>query len=137
MVLPGITDIETLDTPEESKQFLVFFWCFLDEPAGNLEQTQVVPRCRSCCRRCATLANWLAVTMIRSEILDRGSYSKEAHRDLMEMCAAGQLEYLALIRRTSANVAPWDRGLEEGGYELEPYVRGSERNRPAETRNQL
>ena len=30
MVSPAITDIETLDTPEESKQFLTFFWCLLE-----------------------------------------------------------------------------------------------------------
>jgi len=71
------------------------------------------------------------------EILDRGSYSKEAHRDLIEMHTAGQLEYLALIRRTSANVAQWDRGLEKDEYELEPYVRGSEWDRPAENQHQL
>jgi hypothetical protein len=71
------------------------------------------------------------------EILDRGSYSQEAHRDLLEMHAAGQLEYLTQIRRTPANVAQWDRCLEEGRYELEPYVRGSEWNRPAENRHPL
>ena len=71
------------------------------------------------------------------EILDRGSYSKEAHRDLLGMHAAGQLDYLALIRRTSVNVAQWDRGLEKSEYELEPYVRGSEWDRPAEKQHQL
>jgi len=71
------------------------------------------------------------------EILDRGSYSQEAHRGLLKMHAAGQLEYLAQIRRTPANVTQWDRGLEEGEYELERYVRGSEWDRPAENRHQL
>lgn len=71
------------------------------------------------------------------EILDRGSYSKEAHRDLLDLHTGGQVDYLALIRRTPVNVAQWDRGLMWGEYELEPYVRGSEWNWPAEHRHRL
>ncbi|MCP4451832.1 MAG: hypothetical protein GY809_10250 [Planctomycetes bacterium] len=60
------------------------------------------------------------------EILDRGSYSQHAHTPLMQMHTEGQLDYLAQIKRTSKNVAQWERGLQWGEYTLQPYVRGSE-----------
>jgi hypothetical protein len=67
------------------------------------------------------------------EILDRGSYSQHAHTALMQMHTEGQLDYLAQIKRTSKNVAQWERGLQWGEYTLHPYVRGSEWHwRPAQ-----
>jgi ribosomal protein L32 len=71
------------------------------------------------------------------EILDCGSYSQDAHRELLVMHADGQIEYLTPIRRTCKNVKQWDRGLEWGEYELEPYIRGSEWDRPSEQRHRL
>lgn len=71
------------------------------------------------------------------EILDRGSYSQDAHRDLLSGHAAGQWDYLAHLRRTVTNVAQWDRGLTWGEYDLEPYVRGSEWHLPPERRRRL
>ncbi|MCX7681040.1 MAG: hypothetical protein N2508_03575 [Anaerolineae bacterium] len=71
------------------------------------------------------------------EILDRGSYSQDAHRDLLAGHTIGQWDYLAQLRRTAANVAQWDRGLAWGEYELEPYVRGSEWHLPPERRHRL
>jgi len=71
------------------------------------------------------------------EILDRGSYSQEAHRDLLAGYTAGQWTYLAHLRRTPANVTQWDRGLTWGEYDLEPYVRGSEWQWPPERQHRL
>jgi hypothetical protein len=71
------------------------------------------------------------------EILDCGSYSQDSHRDLLAMHAAEQIDYLTPIRRTKVNVKQWDRGLEWGEYDLEPYVRGSEWRRPGEQQHRL
>jgi len=71
------------------------------------------------------------------EILDRGSYSQHAHTPLMHMHTEGQLDYLAQIKRTSKNVAQWERGLQWGEYTLQPYVRGSEWHWTPEQRHRL
>jgi len=71
------------------------------------------------------------------EILDCGSYSQEAYRDLLEMHSDEQVELLARVRRTAKNVRQWDRGLAWGEYELETYVRGSEWELPAEQQHRL
>lgn len=71
------------------------------------------------------------------EILDRGSYSQDAHTPLMHMHTEGQLDYLAQIKRTSKNVAQWERGLQWGEYTLQPYLRGSEWHWPPEQRHRL
>jgi hypothetical protein len=71
------------------------------------------------------------------EILDCGSYSQDAHRELLAMHFGGQADYLARVRRTAKNVRQWDRGLAWGEYDLEPYVRGSEWELPAEQRHRL
>ncbi len=69
-------------------------------------------------------------------IFDRGSYSQTAHNGLMTMQDEGAANYLAHMRRTSKNVAQWDRGLLWGEYELEEYVRGNEWDYlPAERHN--
>ncbi len=71
------------------------------------------------------------------EILDCGSYSQDAHRDLLAMHFEERADYLARIRRTAKNVRQWDRGLTWGEYELEPYVRGSEWDLPTEQQHRL
>jgi hypothetical protein len=71
------------------------------------------------------------------EILDCGSYSQDAHRELLALHAAGHLDYLTRLRRTAHNVAQWDRGLLWGEYELAPYTRGSERHWPADQQHRL
>ena len=71
------------------------------------------------------------------EILDRGSHSQEAHRDLLQLHSQGHLDYLAQIKRTAKNVAQWERGLQWGEYVLEPYVRGSEWHWAPERRHRL
>jgi|GEM_PF-2823302 len=71
------------------------------------------------------------------EILDCGSYCKEAHRDLLQLRQELGLNYLARIRRTAKNVEQWDRGLTWGEYDLEPYVRGSEWKLPRHRQHRL
>ena len=71
------------------------------------------------------------------EILDCGSYNKDAHRELLQMHTELGINYLARIRRTPKNVQQWDRGLDWGEYDLEPYVRGSEWHWPAQRRHRL
>jgi hypothetical protein len=71
------------------------------------------------------------------EILDCGSYSQDAYRDLLKMHFEERVECLARIRRTAKNVRQWDRGLTWGEYDLEPYVRGSEWDLPAEQQDRL
>ena len=71
------------------------------------------------------------------QILDRGSYSQQAHTPLMQMHTEGQLDYLAQIKRTAKNVAQWERGLQWGEYTLHPYVRGSEWHWTPEQRHRL
>jgi hypothetical protein len=71
------------------------------------------------------------------QILDRGSYSQHAHNPLLDMHTQGQLDYLAQIKRTSTNVAQWERGLQWGEYPLHPYVRGSEWHWPPDQRHRL
>lgn len=71
------------------------------------------------------------------EILDRGSYSHQAHTPLLDLHAEGRLDYLAQIKRTAKNVAQWERGLQWGEYTLQPYVRGCEWQWPPEQRHRL
>jgi hypothetical protein len=71
------------------------------------------------------------------QILDRGSYSQEAHTALLQMHTEGQRDYLAQIKRTAKNVAQWERGLQWGEYPLEPYVRSSEWQWSPEQRHRL
>ena len=71
------------------------------------------------------------------EILDCGSYSQDAHRELLAMHFEERLHYLTRIRRTPKNVQQWDRGLTWGEYDLEPYVRGSEWDLPIERQHRL
>jgi hypothetical protein len=71
------------------------------------------------------------------EILDRGSYSQQAHTALLHMHGEGQLDYLAQLKRTAKNVAQWERGLQWGEYRLEPYVRSSEWHWSPQQRHRL
>ena len=87
-------------------------------------------------------ARWLvgggeADTVPVFEILDCGSYSQDAHRELLAMHFGEQVDYLARIRRTARNIRQWDRGLTWGEYDLELYVRGSEWELPAKQRHRL
>jgi len=71
------------------------------------------------------------------EILDGGSYSQQAHRELLTLKDTESVDYLTRLRRTAKNVAEWDRGLQWGEYPLEPYVRGSEWGWKADQRHRL
>jgi hypothetical protein len=71
------------------------------------------------------------------QILDRGSHSQQAHTALLQLYTAGQLDYLAQIKRTAKNVRQWERGLQWAEYTLQPYVRGSEWQWSPEQRHRL
>ena len=71
------------------------------------------------------------------EILDCGSYDKDTHRELLRLHFESGSDYLARIRRTAKNVEQWDRGLDWGEYDLEPYVRGSEWRLPRHRQHRL
>jgi hypothetical protein len=66
-------------------------------------------------------------------ILDRGSYKGSTHQGLQGLKARG-ITYIALARRTKANVAQWDALLANGTLTLEPYTHHHDLALPEEER---